>query len=121
MGDSSGRRNNGGIIERASRCAVTGASSTTAGQEYAASSSVVEEKGVKLGDEGRERHQSSGGRLTRQACHVAAPTQGSIHPARAQHNQASAANEGGGGTTVGYHDNREVVPAWDKGWQVPFV
>lgn len=78
-----------------------------------------------MGDEGRERHQSSGSRLTRQACHVAAPTQGSIHPARAQHNQASAAKEGGEkkkkGTTVGYHDNQEVVPAWDKGWQVPFV
>lgn len=54
-----------------------------------------ERKGGKMGDEGRERHQSSGSRLTRQACHVAAPTQGSIHPARAQHNQASAAKEGG--------------------------
>ncbi|TWW79637.1 Proprotein convertase subtilisin/kexin type 5, partial [Takifugu flavidus] len=63
-------------------------------------------KGRKWGDEGRERHRSSGSRLTRQACHVAAPTQGCIHPAQAQHNQASAA-KGGGGTTVGYHDNQE--------------
>lgn len=55
------------------------------------------------------------------SCNVAAPTQGSIHPTRTRHNQASAAKEKKKKMTAGCHDNREAAPAWDKGWQVPFV